>query len=93
VLSRNYILGNPTNTNGTTVDNNHVGAIWYTDFHITYTPASRRKTEFYFNIDNLLDQNPPVVPSFSQMGGTGPTNLGLYDQIGRRFVVGMHTVF
>ena len=93
VLSRNYILGNSTNTNGTTVDNNHVGATWYTDLHITLTPPGRRKVEYYFNIDNLLDQSPPVVPSFSQMGGTGPTNLGLYDQIGRRFTVGAHVVF
>ncbi|HEY4030952.1 MAG TPA: TonB-dependent receptor [Caulobacteraceae bacterium] len=95
VLSRNYILGNVTNTNGTTVDNNHVPATFYTDLHFTYTlpGKGRGKTELYFNIDNVLDQAPQVVPGFSQMGGTTPTNAGLYDVIGRRVVGGVHMVF
>jgi outer membrane receptor protein involved in Fe transport len=93
LLSRDYVLGNPQNPTNRTVDNNSVPDTWYTDLHFTVTPPSKIKWEIYFNIDNLFDQAPPRVPSFSQMGGTGPTNTGLYDQIGRRFVLGTHLVF
>jgi iron complex outermembrane receptor protein len=93
LISRNYVLGNVTNTNNTTIDTNNVPETWYTDLHFTFTPNTSRKWEFYVNIDNLFDKAPPVVPSFSLMGGTNPTNTGLYDQIGRRFLAGVHVVF
>jgi outer membrane receptor protein involved in Fe transport len=93
IIGRQYVIGNPQDPTGQFLDNNHVGDTWYTDLHFTVTPRKDLKWEIYFNIDNLLDQAPPVVPSFSQMGGTGPTNTGLYDQIGRRFVLGTHIKF
>ena len=93
LLNRAYVIGNSQNPTNQTVDNNHVSDNWTTDLHFTWSPPWKSKVEFYFNIDNLLDQAPPIVASFSQMGGTGPTNLGLYDQIGRRFVTGVHLTF
>jgi outer membrane receptor protein involved in Fe transport len=93
VVSRTYIPGNPQDPTNQFLDNNNVPAVWYTDLHFTLTPKKDLAWEIYFNIDNLLDQAPPIVASFSQMGGTGPTNTGLYDQIGRRFVLGTHLKF
>ncbi len=92
LISRNYVPGSVTNTNNTTIDLNRVPRAYYTDLHFTYSPESQaaRNMEIYFNIDNLLDKSPPVVPGFSAMGGSTPTNTGLYDQIGRRYLLGVH---
>ena len=92
LISRNYELGSTTNTNNTTIDLNHVPRAYYTDLHFTYSPDTQaaKNLEIYFNIDNLLDKSPPVVPGFSAMGGSTPTNTGLYDQIGRRYLLGVH---
>jgi len=92
-LNYQWTPGNTANTTGASVDNDHVGAIWYSDLHFTYSLPTKMKWELYFNIDNLLDQAPARVPSFSLMTGTTPTNTGLYDQIGRRFTLGTHLTF
>ncbi|MDR2214222.1 MAG: TonB-dependent receptor [Nevskiaceae bacterium] len=94
IRNRGYVLGNVNNSNGTTIDDNHVPAVFYTDLHFNYTvPSDKGQIEIYFNIDNLFDKAPPPVPSFSQMLGTGHSNSGLYDQLGRRYVLGAHVVF
>jgi outer membrane receptor protein involved in Fe transport len=91
LISRNYVLGSVTNTNNTTIDLNHVPSVCYTDLHFTFAPQTRAKNvEIYLNIDNVFDKAPPRVPGFSAMGGSTPTNTGLYDQIGRRYLLGVH---
>src|SRR5262249_38817589 len=93
IIGRQDVIGNSQNPTGQTLDNNSVPATWYTDLHSPVTPSKKMNLELYSNTDTLLAQAPPLVPSFSQMGGTGPTNLGLYDQIGRRMVLGAHLKF
>lgn len=90
LLGRQYVLGNSQDVNNTTISENHVPSVFYTDLHFTNTPWSSQDLEIYLNIDNLFNKAPPLIPSFSLMGGTNPTNLNLYDLIGRRYTLGFH---
>jgi outer membrane receptor protein involved in Fe transport len=79
------------------VDHNHVPAITYTDLSITLRPqggAWAKNTEFFFAVQNLLDQAPPVAPIYGPTGflSTG-TNGFLYDLIGRQFRAGARVKF
>jgi outer membrane receptor protein involved in Fe transport len=43
-----------------------------------------RKMEFFLSIKNLFDKDPPIAPS-----AVGITNPVLFDQIGRRYRIGV----
>ncbi len=69
-----------------TANFNHVPIVGYLDLQETYHFDNH--VDFYVNIQNLLDSDPPLAPSnttnFSQT-----TVESLYDQIGRMFRVGV----
>ena len=70
------------------IDDNHVRSALYTNLRISWTPASHAGTELYLNIQNLFDEDPPRAPDWGFVGSI-PTNEGLFDALGRRFVFGV----
>jgi outer membrane receptor protein involved in Fe transport len=64
-----------------------VGAEFILDAQLRWAPGDNY--EFYFGVDNVLDNEPPLIPTGLSNGDTGTeTNAGTYDSIGRRYYAG-----
>ena len=63
-----------------------VGSATYTTLRLGFRPTLR--VTLYMNIHNLFDSPPPESGDWG-FGGTLPTNEGLFDAIGRRYVAGV----
>ncbi|MDB5717797.1 MAG: tonB dependent receptor family protein [Sphingomonas bacterium] len=74
----------------TSVNNNRVPGRFYLDLAATMKVAvsSDREFELYGSINNLLDRDPPAIPS----GNLG-TNQVLFDPVGRAFRLGARVRF
>jgi len=82
----------------TTVDDNSVGAIYYTDLTLGWRPAKLEGLRVYSTITNLFDKDPPIFPSTGGRTGFGPGVSGSTagstgDVLGRRYVVGVDYKF
>jgi outer membrane receptor protein involved in Fe transport len=77
------------------VTDNSVDAAWYTDMRLVYTlPTSEWNWETYLNVSNVFDEDPPrVLGTCCGLSGTSQTNAGLYDVIGRQYMLGVHLRF
>lgn len=62
-----------------------VSGVDYVDLDFDYTFQDRYT--FFFGIDNLLDDEPPVV-GFS-LAGDANVDISLYDTLGRRYFAGL----
>jgi outer membrane receptor protein involved in Fe transport len=75
------------------VADNTIGSVTYINLSGGYTwDVSDGKLELYADIQNLMDRDPPIVPSQfdASLGQTGnQVNSGLFDQLGRRFTLGV----
>lgn len=82
-----------TRTLGVDTDFNRVSPQVYVDAQFSAkVPLFGNDQEFYINIQNLLDKQPPYAPL--PTGATPlPTQAGLYDQVGRMFRVGFRARF
>jgi iron complex outermembrane recepter protein len=85
---------------GVDVDENDVGSWATTDLNITYDlPFGGEDWSLFVNVSNLFDKDPPQTPgALNFVGGTvNPGNVagapGIYDIIGRRFVIGANLRF
>jgi outer membrane receptor protein involved in Fe transport len=81
------LLNNPT------VDDAHQPGVFYMDTSLAYDFSKSGNTDFqvYFNVQNLLNRDPPVVPL--PLTGLVPyfsvqTNPSLYDVLGRNYRLG-----
>ncbi len=75
-----------------TVDNNQLPSYFIQNlsFNYRFHQDGSRMAEAFFNIDNLMDKDPPVAPN--QVAGATyglATNPSLYDTLGRRFRTGI----
>jgi iron complex outermembrane receptor protein len=81
-----------------------VNGVFYLDANVKYTlwHEGARNVEMFVNVKNLLNKDPPFVPSTganAHVAGTGKslalgyTNLAFYDFIGRAYTVGMRLAF
>lgn len=84
----------PTSTaNNITINDNHIAGAFYLDGNLTYTIGGKggSETELFFNVQNLLNKNPPIVAQGP--GGTTfnmpPYNPIMYDVLGREFRAGV----
>jgi len=66
----------------------HVRAAAYTSLRLGLTPRNGHGTTWYLNIQNLFDSRPPRSGDWG-FGGSIPTNEGLFDVLGRRYVAGV----
>jgi outer membrane receptor protein involved in Fe transport len=79
---------------GTTIESNHVPAVFYTDLTLSYRLNTITHTEIFGTVTNLFDVDPPVTPYYSTFSQYSiQSNPTLYDILGRRFVVGARIRF
>ncbi|MBN1240821.1 MAG: TonB-dependent receptor [Gammaproteobacteria bacterium] len=80
---------------GVDIDDNTIDSVTYLDLNLRYElEAGDGAWEFYGSINNLTDEDPPVVPNFGFFGATAnQTNAGLHDLLGRRYTVGARFSF
>lgn len=72
------------------VADNHTGGSVYWDTRLSYRfDLGSGSMELFGNVQNLLDRDPPVV----LLQGIGLQTSGGYDQIGRRFTMGVNLNF
>ena len=78
-----------------TIADNHVGGLAYFDVGGSYGfSMSGRYLQFYARVENLLDKDPPFIPSGAAGGvNESSTNAAFYDTIGRYFKVGVRMSF
>lgn len=73
---------------------NSVEGIFYADLTLTYDLNLKmaKSTQLFLTVNNLLDQDPPIVPTGS---ATYPraTNPNIYDVVGRYFTFGVRATF
>jgi outer membrane receptor protein involved in Fe transport len=73
--------------------NPNVPAVWYTDLSLRYTiPHASGNVEIFGNVNNLFDRSPPLIPG-TVPGVNLPTNIAIYDFIGRAFTAGVRFKF
>ncbi|MFD2432003.1 TonB-dependent receptor domain-containing protein [Sphingobium scionense] len=70
-----------------------VKAVWYTDLSVRFTvPRGNGNFELFGNVNNLFDKQPPIIPG-TVPGVNLPTNIAVYDFIGRAFTAGVRFKF
>jgi len=75
-------------------DWNNVPAYVYNDVQVRWATGPDRNVEVYFGVDNLFDEQPPIIPSgFAATTSGAETAAGNYDVIGRRYYLGVTTRF
>ncbi|WP_176591003.1 TonB-dependent receptor domain-containing protein [Sphingobium sp. EM0848] len=73
--------------------NPKVKPVWYTDLTLRYTiPHSNGNFEFFTTVNNLFDKDPPLIPG-TVPGVNPPTNIAVYDIVGRAFTAGVRVKF
>ena len=83
--------GCPTSTTqAPTINDNHVPGAFYFDTSISYDygPA-----QFFLAIKNVLNTDPPILPSATGVPNLTQTNLSLYDVLGRTYRGGIRFQF
>jgi outer membrane receptor protein involved in Fe transport len=73
-----------------------IDAYTTTDLNFGYNWAyGSTEWKFSFNITNLTDRDPPIIPSMpgAQFGGTGQSVSSNYDSLGRRYSIGANLSF
>lgn len=84
------IPGGPTRI---VFEDDHVSPVWYTDLAVRFTiPNGEGNFELFGNINNLFDKDPPLIPG-TVPGVNLPTNIAVYDFIGRAFTAGVRFKF
>jgi len=73
--------------------NDRVKPVWYTDLALRFTvPHGNGNFELFGNVNNLFDKKPPLIPG-TIPGVNLPTNIAVYDFIGRAFTAGVRFKF
>jgi iron complex outermembrane recepter protein len=74
-----------------TINDNHIDGAYYFDASITYDLPQIPGTQLFVNVNNILNQDPPIA-AYGPAGtayGNPSTNQGIYDILGRVYRVGM----
>lgn len=71
---------------GQTINDNHVPATWYFNLSGRVWAGQDKQYEFFWAVNNLLDQDPRATPYFVL---NAPVNGQYYDKIGRRYTAGV----
>lgn len=93
-IRQRYIDGGMVNTawtEGVDITRNNVPSVSYTDLRLSYNLGDvfgGGQGSVYFNASNIFDKWPPVATAGAR-SWVVPTANGLYDIIGRRYVLGL----
>jgi outer membrane receptor protein involved in Fe transport len=79
----------------TTIDDNTVDSVLYTDLTFNFTGGEGGGTpwETFFTINNLTNEEPPAMYAILGRAGVPGPNTFLYDTIGRRYAAGVRVNF
>jgi outer membrane receptor protein involved in Fe transport len=77
---------------GTTVNENSVHQVFYTDLTAKYRFGSAGQVEAFLTVNNLFNRAPPFAPNISGTHASW-SNFDLYDTIGRYFTLGARVNF
>jgi outer membrane receptor protein involved in Fe transport len=79
----------------TTIDDNTVGSVLYTDLTFNFAGGEGGNTpwETFLTINNLTNEEPAATYGVVGRAGVPGPNTFLYDTIGRRFVAGVRVNF
>jgi iron complex outermembrane receptor protein len=85
---------NPGWTEGVNITINDVPSVTYTDLRLNYDVENffGAKGSVFLNVTNAFDKTPPVATAGSTTWAVTTAN-GLYDVIGRRYLVGLQASF
>jgi len=71
------------------IDDNRVGGAAYTNLRVSWRfGADPQSLLLFANVSNLFDRDPPLAADWGFVGSI-PTNEGLFDVIGRRYLLGL----
>jgi iron complex outermembrane recepter protein len=77
-----------------TINNNHVGGLFYMDLNVQYAvPVPTGDFSVYGEVQNVFDRAPPSTPAAYGRTGSLSTNPQLYDVLGRRYQIGLRYRF
>jgi outer membrane receptor protein involved in Fe transport len=94
-MDRNLVESSVAIPGKTTIDDNTVSAVTYTDLTLSYSGGKGGATPWqaFLTVNNLANTAPPdMYPALGRAGVPGPNSF-LYDTIGRRFVAGVRVNF
>lgn len=76
------------------IDNNTIESVTYVDLNLRYDLAAGEGTlELYGNVQNLLDEDPPISANFGYFFANASQTNTFYDLIGRRYTLGARFSF
>lgn len=81
------VLRNAQWIEGIDVDDNTVSSMTWWNMRLGYSGEFQNGSTYSinFNIQNVFDRDPPIIPSFSDFGGGGQAVNPSYDIFGRRY--------
>lgn len=71
------------------VNTNHIGSVTYFNLNGSFAFDAKKKVEGFWQINNLLDRLPPVIPTSPVGVQSAPSSATYYDTIGRSYKVGV----
>ena len=85
----------PPGSTGVTISDNTVNAALYTDLQLGYTldRPSGTTWRLYANVNNVFDEDPPIVAGFFNFFGSTQAQEALHDVLGRRYTAGFSVQF
>jgi iron complex outermembrane receptor protein len=87
------VPGNLSNGARSFFVNDSVKAVFYTDLALRYKiPAFNQAIEAFVTVNNLFDRSPPLIPG-AVPGVNFPTNIAVYDVVGRAYTAGVRFKF
>jgi hypothetical protein len=73
--------------------NPNVKSVFYTDMTVRFdVPAYSGKFEWFATVNNMFNKRPPIIPG-TVPGVNPPTNISVYDIVGRAFTAGVRVKF
>jgi outer membrane receptor protein involved in Fe transport len=87
----NNVLNAQTGSVLYNVADNTVDSVFYVDGRVSWTfDTANGEIELYGNVNNLLDEDPPVTAAWGAFGANSTqTNSALFDLLGRRYMIGV----
>lgn len=70
----------------------NVKQVFYTDLTLRFLVGEQKNFEFFTTVNNLFDRRPPLIPG-TVPGVNLPTNIAVYDFIGRSYTAGVRFRF
>lgn len=65
----------------------------YVDLNVTFDVSENKRFQFFFNVQNLFNVDPPIIQGATATDNATPTDKTFYDIVGRYFTTGVRLKF